>query len=758
MSDPSDLETPRPALIVGVTGHRAISDEIVPLIRDRVRQVLEWLRGGRLEVEGCEEPLGLEATPILVLSPLAPGADQIVAEEAAALGCKLRYPLPFPPDLYARSSTFHIGGEQLELSDDLLAKIGGDDAFLVRRGDDVSLSDAEMKARLAADIDEPEGRNLRYRAVGEYVSTHSDILIAICDQKEIDEEPNVTEGLPPLAQAGARRLVRSHLTGLEPGILPVETTLSWADNGPVIRIFCPKTSDVDAVRDTPIEFWHPHDSEVPEEFEAQHHRRQMGDLRGFADHLESLNAALPQRVEPGTSQAEKMFAKKNPYRPQTFLDRGRDPSKPAPPQPGPPISPRLERIARARRLVANINYGLDARAKKHTRNLFVLAIGSVVVLQLFENWIPPGTTGSTPVWRTMCFYAAVSALSFGFFYHWQKKRTGLFDRQNDYRALVEALRVQFYWAAAGLGISAASNYLQRARGELSWIRAAVASISLPFEPERQRFRALSDREKYTRLQGVCNGWLSEQEWFFTRASHRQARAKNRRKVIANFLIIAGIALVLANFAQAAYPDSGFATACRRHASHHGLWAIALWLLVAAAIWFAVQVVTSRTWRAYHDEKKPDRWVALSDRLSMFRNPLWTIAGGVSLGWAIFCAIRGTAPGPYVPGHAELDTFAKNLLVASGGLLHAFNAVKFADENTKRYTAMRDLFRPSRRKLEALLERYQEQIEGGAPEEQKAHSVRAIQSYLAAIGKEALHENTDWLQMHRNKPIEPVLPM
>lgn len=44
------------------------------------------------------------------------------------------------------------------------------------------------------------------------------------------------------------------------------------------------------------------------------------------------------------------------------------------------------------------------------------------------------------------------------------------NRFQDYRALAEALRVQFYWSWAGLSQPVESCYLKRHRGELNWIR------------------------------------------------------------------------------------------------------------------------------------------------------------------------------------------------------------------------------------------------------------------------------------------------
>ncbi len=53
------------------------------------------------------------------------------------------------------------------------------------------------------------------------------------------------------------------------------------------------------------------------------------------------------------------------------------------------------------------------------------------------------------------------------------RRTDYQNRRQDYRALAEALRVQFYWRVAGLPDAAEDHYLRKQRSELEWIRYAL---------------------------------------------------------------------------------------------------------------------------------------------------------------------------------------------------------------------------------------------------------------------------------------------
>ncbi|NMW24855.1 hypothetical protein HFP05_10925, partial [Rhodanobacter denitrificans] len=75
-------------LVIGVTSHRNIPAGEIEPIRQRVRDFLGQLRRD------------FPALPLVVLSALAEGGDQLVAHEALAAGARLVAPLPLPRELY----------------------------------------------------------------------------------------------------------------------------------------------------------------------------------------------------------------------------------------------------------------------------------------------------------------------------------------------------------------------------------------------------------------------------------------------------------------------------------------------------------------------------------------------------------------------------------------------------------------------------------------------------------------------------------
>ncbi|MEZ4414229.1 MAG: hypothetical protein R3E10_00590 [Gemmatimonadota bacterium] len=132
---------------VGVTGHRTLHDLVgsqAELLRERVRALLVAL---------AEERVGT------LVSPLAEGADRIVAEEALALGYRLEVILPFAAESYERD----FRGP---------ASVDAFRALLER---------AAHRASLDRDATDSATRAAAYEAVGDALIESTDLLIALWD-------------------------------------------------------------------------------------------------------------------------------------------------------------------------------------------------------------------------------------------------------------------------------------------------------------------------------------------------------------------------------------------------------------------------------------------------------------------------------------------------------------------------------------------------------------------------------------------------
>ena len=151
----SDYQGPaRVCLSVGLTAHRDLAASEEPRLRRQARDFFLHLRAQFPEL------------PLRLMSALAEGGDQLVAEEALALGIELVVPLPFAQDEYERD--FHDDAT-IERFRGLLARArvrvlplaAGNDAESIRsRGD---------------------ARNRQYAQLGMFVSSHCQLLLALWD-------------------------------------------------------------------------------------------------------------------------------------------------------------------------------------------------------------------------------------------------------------------------------------------------------------------------------------------------------------------------------------------------------------------------------------------------------------------------------------------------------------------------------------------------------------------------------------------------
>jgi hypothetical protein len=167
-------------LVVGVTSHRNIPAREIEPIRQRVRDFFAQLQHD------------FPGLPLVVLSALAEGGDQLVATEALDAGARLIAPLPLPRKLYI---------------DDFVnpqARAGFE--ALHDRAEIVELP--QRAGQSLEEIDVPgQPRDIQYAKSGVYIASHCHILLAIWDGKETGR------------LGGTAQIVNYHLSGALPGVI-----------------------------------------------------------------------------------------------------------------------------------------------------------------------------------------------------------------------------------------------------------------------------------------------------------------------------------------------------------------------------------------------------------------------------------------------------------------------------------------------------------------------------------------------------------
>ncbi|MCR4606857.1 MAG: DUF4231 domain-containing protein [Oscillospiraceae bacterium] len=134
-------------VIIGVTGHRDIRPEAVPVIRDKVREQLIRIK------KACPH------SQVKLMCSLAEGGDTICAREALSLGIPLIAAIPFEADEFRKD----FSGSALEEFNELLGK---SECVIVS-------PDTEMSP--------VKDRDYLYRQNGIYMASHCHVLLALWD-------------------------------------------------------------------------------------------------------------------------------------------------------------------------------------------------------------------------------------------------------------------------------------------------------------------------------------------------------------------------------------------------------------------------------------------------------------------------------------------------------------------------------------------------------------------------------------------------
>jgi hypothetical protein len=167
-------------LVIGVTGHRDLRERDIPLLKAEVAEVFD-----RLDQDYANRPSLFErmlrlargapsrrVMPIVVLSSLAEGADQLAAEVALERGLRVIAPLPLPVEEYRRDfELYPVRPDALRIFDALIQHPGVQTLF-------VGYEEGNSPENVHPLGDK---RDLQYRRAGAFIARHCNVLIALWD-------------------------------------------------------------------------------------------------------------------------------------------------------------------------------------------------------------------------------------------------------------------------------------------------------------------------------------------------------------------------------------------------------------------------------------------------------------------------------------------------------------------------------------------------------------------------------------------------
>jgi hypothetical protein len=184
-------------IVIGVTGHRDLCEEDIPLLRVLFCEVI------------TDFQTRYPSTPLVLLSSLAEGADRLGARVAIEMGIEVIAPLPFPVDVYKKDFETE---ESVREFNELLSKVS--------RWFTVPLAEGVNSDK----FDDVYYRNEQYGQVGGYIARYSQILVAFWDGKHLSN------------QGGTSSVVRNKLEGISELETAEQKPLDPPESGPVYHI------------------------------------------------------------------------------------------------------------------------------------------------------------------------------------------------------------------------------------------------------------------------------------------------------------------------------------------------------------------------------------------------------------------------------------------------------------------------------------------------------------------------------------------
>lgn len=470
------------SLIVGVTGHRDLVVAETPQLEAAVEAFFSELM------------TSFPGLPLQVITPLADGADRLVARVASRLGLQISVLLPMPRELYEMD----FDEESLEVFREMLSY-----------GEIIELPLLPGNEEQRVAHYGPQ-RDSQYEYLGVYIAAHSHILLAIWD------------GKPSAAPGGTAHVIRHHQEGtmalLEKDPRRSRIDLSEDESDLVHHIVCSReaTGGPRSGLGVGSRCWLSRDVLLPST------QNMPARYTGVFQRQAELNVDLRRLKQASETQLADFAA-----------------------------APNAAHLGDIHQLFLQVD-GLALRFQKRALTLlrwmysFALLAGLAFISYLVFAHLNSVSVGYTEPWLVSVFY--LSLVSLGGVLYLTETAAGWFRKYIDYRGLAEGLRVQFFWALSGVPADSVSwfshdAFMKRQDLEVGWIRNVMRHAGL-------RANATKSKATPVGVSVAARVWVQHSVSSETAYYARRARERTLSVRQATGFIVAGffgsflIALVL----------------------------------------------------------------------------------------------------------------------------------------------------------------------------------------------------------------------
>ncbi|MGE0407154.1 MAG: hypothetical protein AB7O65_12725 [Candidatus Korobacteraceae bacterium] len=480
------IDAPLP-IIIGVTGHRDLRPNDVPH--------LERIVGKELEAIQRRYP----HSSLVLLSPLAEGSDRLAARAALKLGYSLIVPLPLCRELYEQDFTTEASRKEFA---DLLGRAIGWIPLPLLPGN------TPESVRLPG-----PSRDREYAKLGAFIASSSQILLALWDGV----------GLHGSKVGGTANVVRFQLEGLPILYDSQGSNLTQPVSvGPVRHIVTPRQS-MPELSLLPLS----RRLLVPANRTEESFLRLYDRMDLFNRDARELRSLLEKSAQNSQLQLLNTDADELPKIVATL---------PAP----------CEHILNQYALADGLAIHFGGKTLSALQRVFIGVAASALLFNLHSALFQ--TPGEVPASFQEAFFSLpwqligcmASSTFTALWLYGRTKKAECQSKYQDYRALAEALRIQFFWKVAGLSESVSDKFLRKQRSDLDWLRGALRSwhiLAVMTRPDRPPAPAQCfDGDR------LLMNWIRDQKTYFARRAKKEQAKLRQEARIASVLLKLGAGL------------------------------------------------------------------------------------------------------------------------------------------------------------------------------------------------------------------------
>lgn len=532
-------------ILVGITGHRDIADEteLVRHIGDVIKRIIK----------------SYPASPVVLLTPLAEGADRAAAKAVMELRAAIKVSyivlLPMEEEEYKRTFSCKESVSEYEM---LKSQAAG--CFTVPVCDSLHIDQIQ---------DTEERYKKLYANMGTYLTLNTQILIAAWNGSEekdiplckVRSQPSessftcVSDGARcpnfEIKRGGTYHILRIRFFGAEDEYRGSESYLASREFGPVYWIKTRrKSSDYLAggaavlgpvYPDFPVDY-SKYDSDAQKEETDDRCRKLVKDY--FQGQSEPVNVKnkVSRTYEEILSKLDYYNKDASEMQPGLYIDIEASQSSIATYsyiESGIKKEEVFSFTAQENDLLYRYAATdvLSLHCQKKRKRDVVLLIGLAFAGLLFFSLY----SGPLPSNWFILLYSAIYLFG-SLIYLYRVKANRYHERYVDYRGIAEGLRVQFFWHLSGIGKRVTDMYLTKQKSSIDWIRIAINNTLLLCEANNNGGDECS---KYSDNIHITHKlWLMNQNSFYNKKWPVKDRTERARKKTEKILIILGMILAL----------------------------------------------------------------------------------------------------------------------------------------------------------------------------------------------------------------------